>query len=177
MVHTEPRGTSPDISMIPAPVMPVTSAHTSQSRFVSSFRRPAGDEVSEDAGPALAWHRLGASGIREIGAADEVGEVAEVEDAPGSGGRGPDRQLPCVLLEELADATMTPTVDPSMKVTPLRSTTRGASSTPMARSASPPRSSPSRRSCSPWSQTTAASGDYVSEGRGREGHQRAGPVR
>ena len=40
VVHTEPRGTSPDISMIPAPVMPVTSAHTSHSRFVSSSEPP-----------------------------------------------------------------------------------------------------------------------------------------
>ena len=34
VVHTDPRGRSPDISMIPAPFVPVTSAHTSQSRFV-----------------------------------------------------------------------------------------------------------------------------------------------
>ena len=36
VVHTEPRGTSPHISMIPAPVIPVTSAHTRQSRAVSA---------------------------------------------------------------------------------------------------------------------------------------------
>ena len=43
VVHTEPAGTSPDISMIPAPLMPATSAHTSHSLFVSSPGRAAGE--------------------------------------------------------------------------------------------------------------------------------------
>ena len=40
VVHTEPHGNSPDISMIPAPVMPVTSAHTSHNRLVSRSGAP-----------------------------------------------------------------------------------------------------------------------------------------
>ena len=36
LVHIEPRGTSPDINMTPAPFMPVTSALISQTRRVST---------------------------------------------------------------------------------------------------------------------------------------------
>src|SRR5688572_8591279 len=44
VLHTDPRGTSPDISMIPAPVKAVTSAATWQSRL--AFRPPGLSPVS-----------------------------------------------------------------------------------------------------------------------------------
>ena len=54
--HSEPRATSPDISMIPAPVIAVTSAPTSHSRFVSQLGVPVTDEQSEDPQPPLTAH-------------------------------------------------------------------------------------------------------------------------
>ena len=57
VVHTDPRGTSPDISMIPAPLMPVTSAHTSQRREVSTPGASSRTSRAEDAQPPFTGHR------------------------------------------------------------------------------------------------------------------------
>ena len=58
LVQIEPHGTSPDINMTPAPLIPVTSALISQRRLVStSARIPFRDEQGEDPEPTLAAHR------------------------------------------------------------------------------------------------------------------------
>ncbi len=59
VVQTVPLGTSPDISMRPAPDIPVTSAQASQSRFVSSAKRTAGSETTKDSKPTFAGHAQG----------------------------------------------------------------------------------------------------------------------